>query len=326
MNAEYEFWQSGIIVGECCYWYRRFPATPLACHGTPQGTTVHLFCEIEYQPPNGSYNIEVHWYRSRDEESAGILGELLNDENKYLQFETDLIPMNQTFIRQYGLGISRFNSSDRGYYWCQIVVNNVSLSPSPYGYIYSLCSFLDAICSPNQPICAHNLSMGGLQFMAYTLANNNCILQEFHVPASNMTNNTVTLVYTIPKGSDKRSLTTMIPTVSQERLSCNLSEIRNHVCVVGIASGLVILILSSLTVLVLCFYFIRRNRRRQVTKENDTRYIQYDSIDGGEHKETQNDEISEPYYSEIVQNDSSDSGYTMKLNISYSTLQVTIPS
>ena len=57
----------------------------------------------------------------------------------------------------------------------------------------------------------------------------------------------------------------------------------------------------------------------------DPKEVQYDCIesDVGEHKETQNDEISEPYYSEIVHNVSSDSGYTMKPNISYSTLQVT---
>ena len=70
-----------------------------------------LLCEVEYRLPNNSLNIEVNWYRSRDEESAGIAGEILNGENKYLriQFDRDLTPMNQmnqTFIGLYMLGIN----------------------------------------------------------------------------------------------------------------------------------------------------------------------------------------------------------------------------
>ena len=53
----------------------------------------------------------------------------------------------------------------------------------------------------------------------------------------------------------------------------------------------------------------------------DPKDVQYDSIDVNKYKEAQNEEISEPYYSEIVHNDNSDSGYTMRPNISYSTLQ-----
>ena len=51
----------------------------------------------------------------------------------------------------------------------------------------------------------------------------------------------------------------------------------------------------------------------------DTNDVQYDNI---EIEEIQNEEISEPYYSEITHNDNSDSEYTMKPNISYSTSQI----
>ena len=51
----------------------------------------------------------------------------------------------------------------------------------------------------------------------------------------------------------------------------------------------------------------------------DTKDVQYDSI---EMEEAQTEEISEPYYSEITHNNNSDSGYTMKPNISYSTSQI----
>ena len=87
--------------GECHYWYRRFPATPIVCHGTNQTTTVSLICEVQYQPLNSSDSIEVRWYRSRDEETVGTKGEVLNDVNKYLQFKSDPTLVNQTFIRQY---------------------------------------------------------------------------------------------------------------------------------------------------------------------------------------------------------------------------------
>ena len=164
------------ISGECHYWYRRFPATPSVCNETNQTTTVTLICEVEYRVSNSSDSIEVRWYRSRDEETAGIEGEVLNDENKYPQFNSDLRQVNQTFIRQYILGILRFNSSDRGYYWCQMVVNNVSLSPSPYGHINgSQCTFLDAICEIDQPICAQNTCA---QYMALKKVNG-CLLMKF---------------------------------------------------------------------------------------------------------------------------------------------------
>ena len=41
-------------------------------------------------------------------------------------------------------------------------------------------------------------------------------------------------------------------------------------------------------------------------------------------KEAQNEDTSEPYYSQIIHNDNSDSGYVMKSNISYSALQMSI--
>ena len=250
--------------GECHYWYRRFPATPSLCHGTNQTTTVTLFCEVEYRAQNSSDIIEVRWYRSRDEETAGIKGEVLNDENKYAQFNSDLRQVNQTFIRQYTLGILRFNSSDRGYYWCQMVVTNVSLSPSPYGHIHSQCTFLDIICNIDQPICAQNTRT---QYMAYNMLANisyNCILQNFVTSTSRMASRNIiasTLVYDTSQSTNKSTLATISSTASREGVNCDQS--RSHVCAAGIASGLVVLILLSLMVMVLCFFFLRKNRRHQ---------------------------------------------------------------
>ena len=103
----------------------------------------------------------------------------------------------------------KFNSHDRGYYWCQMVVSNVSLSPSPYGYIRSRCIRADTICSPNQLICGHNLS--GLRFMAHAQGNGSCIHQEFHAIITNKSASRNT------ESTDKSIiLATMSPTVSMQ--------------------------------------------------------------------------------------------------------------
>ena len=170
-----------LLPGECCYGYRRFPATPSVCHGSNQTRTVSLLCEVEYSPLNSGNNIEVKWYRSKSEEYAGIEGELLIDENMYIRYNRYLIPVNQTLIGQYILGILNFNASDRGYYWCQVVVNNISLPASPYGFISSSqCTFLDITCTIDQPLCAHNISA---RYRAHKQMNGNsasCLLKDFN--------------------------------------------------------------------------------------------------------------------------------------------------
>ena len=54
---------------------------------------------------------------------------------------------------------------------------------------------------------------------------------------------------------------------------------------------------------------------------HETANVHYDTIEVDEYKEAQDEEISEPYYSEIAHNDSSDPRYIMKSNVCYNTLQ-----
>ena len=85
----------------------------------------------------------------------------MNDNPRY-DLVLHSMQINQMNIIQFGLGILKFNGSDSGYYWCQVVVNNVPLSPSPYGHLHGShdqCTFLDAIGSTEQPICAQNTSV-----------------------------------------------------------------------------------------------------------------------------------------------------------------------
>ena len=81
----------------------------------------------------GDYtDVEIKWYRSRNEHTAGIEGDnIQSDTGEFIQQQ---ININNTIITSI-LYITHFNVNDRGYYWCQIVVNSVSLSPSPHGYI-----------------------------------------------------------------------------------------------------------------------------------------------------------------------------------------------
>ena len=251
------------LSGECCYWYRRFPATPSVCRETNQTTTLTLLCEVEYQPPNSSYNIEVHWYRSRDEESAGVSGKVLNDRNKYLQFERDLTPMNQTFIRQYGLGILGFNSSDRGYYWCQMIVNNVTLSPSPYGHIkvyHSQCNALDFTCSTNQSICAQSRSTSN-KYMARMQGNDSCSLVKFNSNISSTSSprtTTTSREITISNSPTTVTVTvSKVPTteVTMSNSSFPTTEVLSTIVAVIILFILVIIIASSII-------YIRNHKRK----------------------------------------------------------------
>jgi hypothetical protein len=57
-----------------------------------------------------------------------------------------------------------------------------------------------------------------------------------------------------------------------------------------------------------------------VTIDTKDDIVQYDVI---EMEESKNEEISEPYYSEITHNKNNNSGYIMKPNICYSTSQIT---
>ena len=142
--------------GECCYWYRKIPATPSTCHGT-KTRTVNLICEVEYWLQNISISIEIEWYRSRSKESAGNeSGEIVTE---YSQFEGEST-LNQSLIRHYNIiQVLNFSISDRGYYWCQMVVNSIPLPPSPYGYISSSqCALQELSCVIDPPLCANNMS------------------------------------------------------------------------------------------------------------------------------------------------------------------------
>ena len=212
-----------------------------------------LLCEIQYWALNNNNSIEVNWYRSRDVDSAGREGEILNNENKYQQFDSESTIVNQTSIRQYTLGILRFSSSDRGYYWCQMVVNNESLSPSPYGHFNSSqCISLDAICNTGQPICAQNTNV---RYMAFGQHNDNCSL----VDLSNISRTRTTSTITISK------FLTSTPEIIT--MSFPITEVASTIVVVIILFMLTILLISSII-------YVKRH-----SSQSKLNYVVYHSIE-----------------------------------------------
>ena len=266
---------------------------------------MNLICEIQYWPLNNSNNIKVEWYRSRSEESAGIEGEILIDRSKYTPYDINLTPVEQSFIRQYQLRVLNFNSSDRGYYWCQMVVNNVSLSPSPYGHIYgSQCysTLFDVTCIIDQPLCAQNLSA---RFTAHRQGNgtNSYCSLEFNSIISTRTITTSQMSTNIIAAS-KLPITTVSNVFKADDSSqCNFSK-DGCPCSIGIIAGIFVFIVALLMLSAILYFFVKKHKNKSKLtvsdlhcKLDDSTVNHYDKVELDKRKET--NEVSNPHYSEV---------------------------
>ena len=125
-------------------------------------------------------------------------------------------------------------------------------------HIHSPCPILDSICNLDQPFCAQNTRA---QYMALKQINGCSLIRFNNISPTRSTASTQ--IYNITsRSSDNDSVAIAYPTVSRERVGCDQS--RSHICAAGIVTGL-ILILISLMAIVLCFFFIHKNRRHQGT-------------------------------------------------------------
>ena len=184
------------MTGECCYWYAQFPATA-TCNRTTISMNLTLSCNVQYWLSDNTTKVEVRWYRSKSEQSAGIEGVRLNHTRK-----TGPVTSNTVTFIQYYLEISR-STSDQGYYWCQMIVNGDPLPPSPFGFINSShCTQAEVTCDlRNRPYCAQNQSS---RLMAQIENAVNCLIDTFidsritTMPLSNsVTDNNGHLQYSI---------------------------------------------------------------------------------------------------------------------------------
>ena len=216
------------MTGECCYWYTHFPATATCDRNTDSvSTTLTLACGIEYWLSDSTIDVEVKWYRSRSEQTAGIEGETLFP----LELKKDMNFINTE------LKISNFNDNDRGYYWCQIVANNVSLPPSPIGYINSShCTVAEVTCDRKlQPLCAQLLIQ---RLMARKQRN------EIGCSLDTVTDSRITTTSDLVTDSDNN---------------------RHFQYLVGISVGTIVLITISLFVLTGLLLFFCKKRKAGIT-------------------------------------------------------------
>ena len=103
----------------------------------PLGANLPLTCGVYVPRINPT---TVRWYWTGSEELAGVSGTWITDDSSGYSLtaaqSSDPV-VNGVYIGlfydQYSLTILHFNSSDLGYYWCQIVINNtVVLQPSQF--------------------------------------------------------------------------------------------------------------------------------------------------------------------------------------------------
>ena len=203
---------------------------------------------MQYQLSDNQTDVQVEWYRSRDEQTAGI--EIENLTHTHISIHSSGNFNSTTFI-QYRLDIKNFSDSDRGYYWCQMVVNNTALPPSPYGYINSSkCTLTEATCYVmNEPLCAQNLT---LHHMAVTEQNGlTCKIEA--ITYNEITTSMIT----------RTKANIIKPNDSSTR--CDFSQ-DGYPCAAGVITAAVvttgILLLVSFCLLV----FIIKSRKKQLGK------------------------------------------------------------
>ena len=266
-----------ILTDECCYQYNQIPATPSGCDGDINTTAVvNLVCSIHYWLDTMLTNVELKWYRSTREETAGTRGENIIDRSRGGKY--DITPVQSNNVITSFLVIANFNvSEDGGYYWCQIVINNISLSPSPYGSINNHPCTSQASCRLDQPLCEHNST----ELKAYIQRDKtHCTLQNAKlnttstVPNSSEPPTTMILDIDLDSTVNCRNCTlqetkttipsSKIPTVTMilstdSTVMCDFST-SGYLCSFGIIIGIALLIIVSLLVLVI---LLHKNRKKQ---------------------------------------------------------------
>ena len=121
--------------GNCSHYYYIQPVSAIDCN--PLGANLPLTCGVYVPRINPT---TVRWYWTGSGELAGVSGTWITDGSPGYSLTAaqsgDPI-VNGVYIGlfydQYSLTILSFNSSDLGYYWCQIVINDtIMLQPSQF--------------------------------------------------------------------------------------------------------------------------------------------------------------------------------------------------
>ena len=120
---------------DCCYWYSAVPGN-LTCN--PQGQSWSIVVECTIIVPS-FVGVGVRWYRSDVEELARATRRELISVKKFDSNQSRSLIIGSSFDGLFRSGanleLDDFNSTNNGYYWCQIEVNSTCLQPSPAGHI-----------------------------------------------------------------------------------------------------------------------------------------------------------------------------------------------
>ena len=126
---------TSLCEGNCSHYYFIQPVSAIDCN--PLGANLPLTCGVYVPRINPT---TVRWYWTGSGELAGASGIWITDGSPGYSLtaaqSSDPI-VNGVYIGlfydQYSLTVLSFNSSDLGYYWCQIVINDtVMLQPSQF--------------------------------------------------------------------------------------------------------------------------------------------------------------------------------------------------
>ena len=194
------------------------------------------------------------------EDTAGLDGERVTG----MIYGQKQVPNNIT-SELFLLTLLNFNATrDTGYYWCQLVVNNESLSPSPYGYIYSTdFALLDYTYNTrDQPLCAQNSTV--MQARSNEVKCTSEYTTISPTTSDNGDADTAATDYTIqPEAISTTKASTTDKLEINVNNYCDFSR-RGYPCATGITMAVAIVsIIITLTIVVGVFFCVQKFRKRQ---------------------------------------------------------------
>ena len=207
-------------------------------------------------------------------------GTLLTNSSKYsLLINLAVISLyneSALFNDVHTLVIQKFTTSDFGYYWCQIVVNDTCLLlPSPYGHIAKNTTARGCSTSILQqgvlpPICAGSDSSID-KFTSSPSSPTTVASTQFTSTTQNRpVSSTCTIIIPSNTGSPSSSVT--VPAIATNMSWCDVNKPQ---CYGAIGGGIAVFLILSLIVMCvgLCICLRRRKRRKMLQKNGTAQTI-----------------------------------------------------
>ena len=132
---------------ECCYIYGSVPKNDSFC--VTEGDLV-ILNYIVYNPHDNFTNLTVTWFKSAIEDMSNFEA-IPTTSEEYNKFQYSInraksytislslmeICSRDLFRDTYSLMITKFTEHENGYYWCELVVDNIFANPSQHVKLYA---------------------------------------------------------------------------------------------------------------------------------------------------------------------------------------------